>query len=287
MDWLIGHYPERGSFKHRVHVCGGGGSDLLASDPEGVSEVYNDRHWALTNFWKTLRKPEAFADFVRAVEATPFSRPEFDWAQKVRALCGPHWIHFGEDKQGMRFIDVPCAVAFFVLNRQSRQGMMKSWATLSKSRTRRGMNEQVASWLTAIEGLPEIHARLQRVVIENKDFEALIDSEDRPETFFYLDPTYVADTRVSRDAYEIEMTEADHERLLRCLARIKGKFLLSGYPSQMYRDFARKLPWFTNHTMIDNKASSSVVKDLKMETVWMNYRPTSAAMLGVRTCADE
>lgn len=281
MDWLIGHFPARAEYIHRVHVFGGGGSDLLACEPEGVSEVYNDRHWALTNFWLVLQDEAKFQEFSRRVAAVPFSQFEYSSAELFRLRADRKWTD-GE----VRSADVEAAVAFFVLNRQSRQGTMKSFATLSKSRVRRGMNEQAAAWLSAVEGLPDLHDRLKRVVIVHDDFEAVIDREDRPETFFYLDPPYVAETRVSRDAYDLEMSEEDHLRLLRCLSRIRGKFLLSGYPSPLYREFTKTKPWFMNHKMIDNKASSSVVKDLKMETVWMNYRPRSAEMLGVRTCVD-
>ena len=61
------------------------------------------------------------------------------------------------------------AVNFFIRCRQSRAGCFKDFATLSRTRTRRGMNEQASAWLTVIDGLPEVHARLKRVVILNHD----------------------------------------------------------------------------------------------------------------------
>ena len=74
---------------------------------------------------------------------------------------------------------------------------------------------------------PLIHqaaARLQNVVIENKDFEKLISQYDRPNTQFYLDPPYFA----TEDYYEdVGFTRADHERLCNALLGIEGKFLLS------------------------------------------------------------
>jgi len=50
------------------------------------------------------------------------------------------------------------------------------------------MNEQVSSWLNAIEGLPAVHARLQRVVILNQPGLEVIRSQDGPSTIYYLDP---------------------------------------------------------------------------------------------------
>ena len=74
---------------------------------------------------------------------------------------------------------------------------------------------------------PLIHQacqRLQRVVIENKDFEKLIQQYDRPESFFYCDPPYYN----TEDYYEdVGFTRKDHERLADALCSMQGKFLLS------------------------------------------------------------
>lgn len=62
------------------------------------------------------------------------------------------------------------------------------------------------------------------MVIENKDFEKLIQQYDRPNTIFYLDPPYYE----TEDYYEdVGFGKADHERLCNALMQIKGKFLLS------------------------------------------------------------
>ena len=53
------------------------------------------------------------------------------------------------------------AVAFFVDCRQSRSGLMNGFTSVTRNRTRRRMNGNVSEWLSAIEGLPEVHLRLQ------------------------------------------------------------------------------------------------------------------------------
>jgi DNA adenine methylase len=72
------------------------------------------------------------------------------------------------------------AVRFFVLCRQSLAGRMDTFAPLSKNRTRRRMNEQASAWLTAVEGLPAVHARLKRVAILNRP--ALMSFDNQPGT---------------------------------------------------------------------------------------------------------
>jgi hypothetical protein len=57
------------------------------------------------------------------------------------------------------------AVWFFIRCRQSLAGRMGAFAPLSRNRTQRRMNEQAAAWLSVVENLPAVHARLKRVVI--------------------------------------------------------------------------------------------------------------------------
>jgi DNA adenine methylase len=105
------------------------------------------------------------------------------------------------------------------------------------------MNEQASAWLAVIEGLPEVHARLQRVVILTGDALAAIRSQDGPDTLFYLDPPYMPDARAAPDVYRCEMDRPAHLRLLELLSRVKGKFVLSGYANPDYDAHAERFGW--------------------------------------------
>jgi DNA adenine methylase len=68
------------------------------------------------------------------------------------------------------------------------------------------------------------HSRLDGVVIENKDFEALIKQYDREDALCYCDPPYFG----TEDYYGgVSFSRADHVRLRNVLANIEGKFILS------------------------------------------------------------
>lgn len=245
---------------HYVEPFFGGGAVLFAKNQEGVSEVVNDKNQGLTNFWNTLRDPLAFPVFVEECDKTPFGSDAF------KEAC--------RRESGAPILSQPdpfAAHAFFVRYRQSRQGLGKDFATLSRNRTRRGMNEQVSSWLTAVEGLPEAHARLKRVVILNDDACKVIAQQDGPNTLFYCDPPYMHETRVTTSDYEHEMTPEQHEELLKTLAGIEGKFILSGYPSKLYDAYEHDYRWRHVDIEIDNKASSKATKEKKIERLWMNY----------------
>lgn len=254
---------------HYVEPYFGGGAVLMAQDPEGIGEVVNDVDGDLTNFWKVLADERAFATFRRLVEATPCSEIAFVESMELLNV-----------KPQSRRPDPRRAVAFFVINRQSRQALGKSFSTLARKRTRRGMNELPSAWLSSVDGLPEVHARLQRVVILSGKALRVISQQDGPRTLFYLDPPYLHGTRAVTDAYLHEMTRKDHIRLLKRLAGIKGRFILSGYPSRLYSRFALEHGWHCVRITIDNKASGSRTKQKKTECLWMNYQPEQIAKEG-------
>lgn len=241
----------------------GGGAVLLAGDGEGVAEYANDINHNLSHFWFVLREPGLFPDFVRRAQCQPLSEPDFD---KACERLASRFVEAGVFPR----LPTEAAVDFFVVNRQSRQGLGRDFATPTR-RLRRGMNEQVSAWLSAVDGLPEFHARLRRVEIRCMDALAFIRELDSPETLFYCDPPYLHETRSSTGEYEHEMTYEQHEALLHYLHRIRGQFLLSGYHSELYDKFAAVAGWRCVEFEIDNKASSKKAKEKKTECVWLNY----------------
>lgn len=247
---IISLMPEH---THYVEPFFGGGSVLLGKSPDGVSEVVNDVHRELTNFWRVLQSEVDFERFKRIVEAMPFSQVEWDDSQQP-----------SEDP-------ICSAVRFFVRCRQSRAGKLDSFATLSRNRTRRRMNEQASAWMTSVEGLPAVSQRLRRVVVLCQDATKVIGSQDGPATLFYLDPPYVHETRVTTADYDHEMTTEQHVRLLEAIDACQGKVLLSGYPNRLYDQ--RLSNWNVVDIPIDNKASSAKTKPRMVERIWMNFTP--------------
>lgn len=239
-----------------IEPFGGGASVLLAKNPEGTSETYNDLDRDLTTYFRVLQDPDQFETFRRRVEAIPFSQVEWDDAETALRH------HPGADP-------VDRAAWFFVHCRQSLAGRRNAFAPLSRSRTRRGMNEQASAWQTAVEGLPAVHARLMRVAILNRPALEVIRSQDGPDALFYLDPPYVSGTRTAPSVYAHEMTDSDHRELLDLLLRVRGKVMLSGYPNAMY-DAA--LAGWTRHPFdVPNHAAGGAAKRRMTEMVWCNF----------------
>jgi DNA adenine methylase len=218
---------------HYLEPFAGGLAVLLARDPDnprlcagndsgsrGVSEVANDLDGRPMNFWRVLQGEETFARFRRQVEAMPLARDGWEAA---------HAHEYGKDP-------VADAVALFVDCRQSLAGRRKGFTSITRTRTRRGMNGNASEWIGAVEGLADVHTRLRRVVLVNLPAVELIRREDGPLTLFYCDPPYPHETRTARNVYgPHEMSGADHRELLDVLRGCKwGKVLLSGYPSTLH-----------------------------------------------------
>jgi DNA adenine methylase len=230
---------------------------MLALDPEGRSEVANDLNGELTNFWRVLKDADGFAIMKRSLEATPFS--EGEWNRSKRRLLPEE-------------IDVDNAVKFFTDCRQSLAGRMKDFAPISRTRTRRNMNEQASAWLTAIEGLPQVHERLKRVVILNRNAIDVIKQQDGPETCFYIDCPYVCSSRTAPDVYTHEMTDGQHQQLIELLLKIKGKAMVSMYHHEIYDVLSCKYGWELVEFNLPNNAAGGDDKRRMKECLWMNYR---------------
>jgi DNA adenine methylase len=242
---------------HFVEPYAGALAVLLAKSFDDVSEVVNDLNQDLTNFWRVLQDGDTFTRFCRTVEAVPFSEVEWQ-AARDRLDRSP-------DADPMHR-----AVWFFIACRQSLAGRMDTFASISRNRTRRRMNEQASAWLTAVEGLPAVHARLKRVVVLNRSALEVIKTQDGPQTLFNLDPPYLHATRTAREVYgPHEMSEGDHRDLLAVVKKCQGKVMLSGYPSRLY-DTA--LADWKRHTFdLPNNAASGKTKDRETEVLWCNF----------------
>lgn len=247
---------------HYVEPYFGGGSVLLAKDPEGVSEVVNDLDARLTQFWSVLQDQSQFDLFRRRMEATPFSEQEWSLAKS------------GVEVPVGQLEPWESAACFFVACRQSMSGRMRNFSPITRRRTRRGMNEQASAWMSCVDGLPEVHARLRRVVIVGpKDALEVIRQQDGPQTLFYLDPPYVHETRNGHtpNDYSHEMTDAQHLGLLSLLADIEGKWMLSGYPSKLYQSFFKDLPHSLYTFDMPNNAAWAIDKRRMTECLWCNF----------------
>ncbi|MBN2669997.1 MAG: DNA adenine methylase [Bacteroidales bacterium] len=112
--------------------------------------------------------------------------------------------------------------------------------------------------------------RIRYTQIEQNDAHKVIKSRDSAETFAYVDPPYIDSNQGHYGGY----THEHFRRDLDALANMKGKFLLSTYPSDILDEYVKKYGWYTKkHEKIlsaSNGASLSKRKT-KIEMLTANY----------------
>lgn len=251
LDFILPYLPSDAT--HFCDVFGGSAAVLINRKPAPV-ETYNDIDSELVNFFEVLRSQGE--ELIRAISLTPFSREEL-----VRA-CTPETdiSHFERARR------------FYVRARQTRTGLAQTssegrWAHCVLT-SRAGMAGAVSRWLGAVEGLPEIVQRLQRVQVENAPALEVIQRYDTPDTLFYLDPPYVHESRGDSKAYGHEMTDWEHRNLAELLHEVEGRVVLSGYASSLYDEIYSD--WI-QITAPEKTCNSS--KGKRQECLWMNFEP--------------
>lgn len=119
------------------------------------------------------------------------------------------------------------------------------------------------NWYRLPEWIIDIAERLRMVQIENRPALEVIERFNYNNVFMYLDPPYMLDTRRGRQ-YKHEMTDAEHEELLKIILHSKAKIMISGYENDMYNEYLsgwrkRQFP------------SCAEYGKPRLESVWMNY----------------
>lgn len=208
-DIILPRFPVY--YEKYVEVFGGGGWILFAKPPGAGHEIFNDFNSNISNLFTCVRDcPEKLIERLRYVLN---SREDFD---RIK--------HIVSEKAEIG--DVKRAAEFYQLIRYSYAGGCDSFG---------GKPHSMRSNFPLIE---QASRRLQRVVIENRDFEKLITLQDSEVSFFYCDPPY-CDTESYYN--NVGFTKADHERLKNVLTGISGKFLVSyndcAEIRELYRDY--------------------------------------------------
>lgn len=109
-------------------------------------------------------------------------------------------------------------------------------------------------------------------VVENMDFQEVIEKYDSPSTYFYTDPPYYI---VGEGDYysNHDFDRADHERLADCLKNIKGKFSLSYYDFVLLSEWFPKeeYKWESKEFAKAAAAKKGKTQNMGIELLIMNY----------------
>lgn len=227
-------FPQK--FDKYIEVFGGAAWLLFYKEQKGF-EVYNDYDSELVNLFKIVK----------------FHAPELQRELKFILNSRQLFLEMKNSYNITGLTDIQRAARFFIIIKQSYRGNLKSYGYVNID-----IN-------VAIKNLAIIQQRLSTVIIENKDFEDLINAYDKKNTFFYLDPPYYD----AEKYYQVRLKDNDHLRLYESLKNIEGKFLLSynncEYINSLYKDFK------IEPLIRKNSLSPKYTKDIYNELLISNY----------------
>jgi DNA adenine methylase len=210
--WIISHFPN-----HRVYCEPfAGAASVLLRKERSYSEVINDINDDLFNLFEVMR--DRHKEFIEAVRMTPFSRREFERAYSA---------HPCPIEKARRF-----AIRSF--QGFGSVGAAGTESTGWRSNSHRPGTTPAKDWANLPGSLELAVERLRGVIIENRDWQSVVETHDSDQTLFYFDPPYLEQTRTRYGVYSHEMTDGDHLELLDRVKSIKGRVIISGYASETY-----------------------------------------------------
>jgi DNA adenine methylase len=222
----------------------GGGAVFFAKEPSKV-EIINDINDNMVNFYKVVVRH--FSDLKSEIDVTLYSEFQYKEAKEL-------WLK-GSDNNVMR------AWAVFVLSHQSFSGNIgNSWAH-SDTRNMARQFDNVKSYFDE-----RYVNRLRGVQIFCRDALKVIKACDSADTFHFIDPPYFNSDMGCYDGY----TEQDLCNLLELLSTLKGKWLLTTYPSDLLAEYTARNGWYTINNKMHLSASNQTGKT-KTEVFTMNY----------------
>jgi len=196
---------------HKVYVEPFFGSGAVFwAKPKSKVEVINDINDNLINFYRVMKTD--FEALQREIECTLHSRSQWDRAKE---------IYLNPDK----YDAVIRAWAMWVQANMSFGNVTLGGWSFSKRNRRHGDGSN-SEMIYKKDCFDEYKFRLKWASIECNDAIKVIETWDSEDTFFFFDSPYP-----ESDCGHYNEHKEVYYRLLEALPTIKGKFLMSSYPS--------------------------------------------------------
>lgn len=235
--WIVSHFP-----RHRVYVepFGGAGSALLQKE-RSASEVYNDLDGAIVGVLRVLATPY-MADALRLrLEATPYARAEFEYAQDyLRANRTTGFV--------MRDpVEHAALVLTASMQGHGSAGLRGKTSTGFRAAESQGRILASSDWANYPAHIERFKARLAGVMIESRPWQSIVDRYDSADTLIYFDPPYLRDVRTTNsrsDGYVCDMDdEGSHRELAEWCVSADSMIAVSHYDHALYRELYDAAGW--------------------------------------------
>jgi len=242
---------------HKTYAELFGGSFAVGiTKSKSKTEIFNDLDDELWMFWKVIRDHRQ--ELITALSLTPSGRRELREA----------YIRNPEDSmiEIVRKLIVRCNQGIGSSNKENT-GYRN---TINK----KDSCSPALGWYNLPDRVELLYQRIKNVMLEHKDALLLMDAFDHPQTWFYLDPPYLGETRGKTSqlvGYNHDMTNEEHIALCEKITNLKGSVIISGYDNPIYNHILQDWWRIDMEGFADRPSKHG--REVKIESLWMNYRP--------------
>ena len=230
-----------------------GGGSVFFHKPVSKLEVINDKSSFVINFWEVYFNDNNRAKLLGRLEGFVYSEGIFKQAKDI----------YHEQNN---YDEIELAWAFFVLVNVSFLGTITGGFAYSKKLCH-NYHDKVAYKIELMKN----HQERNNLILFNRDaLEVINIYRDNENCFYYLDPPYFNSDMGHYKGYK----ESDYKLLLEALAKVKGKFILSSYPSNILSDYVKRFGW--NYTEINRTLPSN--RKRKTEMVIYNFEKQEGSL---------
>lgn len=234
-----------------------GSGAMLFNKSMSAIETVNDLDGDVVNLFRCIQQDSE--RLARLVMTTPFSREVYE-----QQFEGTEQTRYASRYQRAAGFLIKCWQGYgFRTN-----GYKVGWKNDVHSREQA---YAIWNWYRLPSWIIDVAERLRMVQIEHRPALEVIKRFCYDNVFMYLDPPYLLDTRHGKQ-YKNEMTDADHEAMLKVILQSPAKIMISGYESEMYNDYLHS--WDKKRYAGTTESGKS-----KTEIVWMNYKLESQISL--------
>ena len=242
-EWITSFFPKHHSY---LEPFFGSGAVLFNKERSNI-ETVNDLDNNVVNLFEWIKNdPEKLA---HEIYYTPYARQTYEDAFSM------------EPKNSLE------KALFFYIRLNMGHGYRTSGERVGWKNDIQGREKAYAvkDWCELPQKILRAAERLRGVQIENRTALELILRFNYKNVLIYCDPPYMLQTRHGKQ-YKHEMSDEDHEELLKVLLKHKEYVVLSGYDTDLYNDMLKG--WNRYET-----TSYTQSQTMKQEVIWLNYDP--------------
>ncbi len=238
--------------KHKIYteLFFGGGAVFFAKE-KSDSEIINDTSDLVINFYEVCKTD--FENLKAKIEATLFSRATYSVAWAIYRM--PHL-----------FNKLQQAWAFYVGTNMGFGCRIGSWGFDKYGKRVKAFRNKKLQFDESILN------RLSNVQIEHSDACKILELYNTKDAFHYIDPPYIDSNQGHYGGYSRD----NYIELLKSLTKVKGKFILSSYPSDLLELYTKEFGWYTkkfSKSLTAVKATAGKSRDSKKTEVLTSNFP--------------